>query len=107
MRHATKVTVIKEEDSVKTFTREEFLRVMRSGHFVGSYSFWRSLERLAQPEERTRTHAHGVLHAMAESHFVDCKAVAFSEQHAEASRYCGFQPVRIATPGELTRTPTL
>lgn len=40
---------------------------------------------------------------MAKQQFVDCKGVAFSEQHAEALVYCGFQPVRIAAPGELTR----
>ena len=85
---ATKVRVIEQEDCIKTFTREDFLRVMRCGHFVGSYSFWRAMERLAQPEERTRTHAREVLHAMAESQFVDCNGIAFSEQHAEAFRYC-------------------
>jgi hypothetical protein len=74
---------------------------MRSANLVGAFAFWRNLEGLAQPEERTRFHAQGVLHALAESHFRDCGGVAFREQHAEAFRYCGFEPVRIAAPGKL------
>jgi len=38
----------------------------RSHFFMGAVSFWRELERLAQPEETTRIHARGVLRMLAE-----------------------------------------
>lgn len=57
-------------------------------------------ELLARPEERTRMHAQGVLRALAESQFQDYGGVPVSPQHAEAPRYCGLEPTRIATQGE-------
>ena len=101
MGRAAKIRVIETEELTKTLTSEDFLRVMRSANFVGAYAYWRQLERVARPEESTCLHARGILRAMAELHFRDCRGVAFSEQHAEAFRYCGFEPVRCALPGEL------
>ena len=103
MRRAAEVTVIESEKPAKTFTPEEFLRVMRSANLVGAFGFWRSLEQVAQPDERTRVHARGVLRALAELHFRDCNGVAYSPQHAEAFRYCGFEPIGVRAPGSLGR----
>ena len=95
MRLATKVRVTCPEEPAKTFTAEEFRRVMRSANLVGAFAFWCALESLAESDERTRFHARGVLRAMAESQFINCKGVAFSEQHAEAFRYCGLVPLAV------------
>jgi len=40
---------------------------MQSANFIGALRFWRTLERLASPESRTRLHAMGVLAELAQS----------------------------------------
>jgi hypothetical protein len=91
--------MIEAEDG-KSSPRKAFLRAIRCAYLVGACAFWCQVERIAQPEEQTRMHARGILRSMAESAFRDCGGVALSPQQAEAFRYCGLKPVRIAEPGE-------
>jgi hypothetical protein len=87
-------------NDAQTFTRERLARAMRSTRLTGAFAFWREVERLAAPDAQTRYHARGLLRAMATQHFLECQGVALSPQHAEAFRYCGFKPIRIAAPEE-------
>jgi hypothetical protein len=68
---------------------------MRCSNFVGAVAFWRSVEKLAAPERRTRFHALGVLREFARLSFEDCAGFAFSPQHAECLEYCGFAPIGV------------
>ena len=73
MKLATHVIVSdasSDDRTTKRFTSEEFRRIQRSSHFVGSVSFWRALEQLANPEWFTCLHAMGVLREMAHSNRV-------------------------------------
>jgi len=85
----------------KTFTESQFLQAMRAFELVAVDKFWRELERLAQPEERTRFHAESILRAFAESVFEMTDGVALSPAEATAFRRSGLAPVRVAAPGEL------
>jgi hypothetical protein len=96
---------IETDPSTKRFTFEEFQRVMRCNSFVGSVSFWRALEGVADPEPRVRLHAMGVLGELARRSYAECRGVALSPQHYEALRFCGFEPMRVAAPGELASEP--
>ena len=77
----------------RTFTQEQFrvgcVPPISSRHLA----FWRQLERVGQPGERTRRRAHGILRVLAESQFRDCRGVAFNPRQAEAFRLFGFEPV--------------
>jgi hypothetical protein len=92
--------VIEAAEDTESFTRERFARAMRCGNLVAAFAFWRHVERMADPDTRTRLHARGLLRAMAMQQFRECQGVALSAQHAEAFRYCGLEPIRIAPPGE-------
>jgi hypothetical protein len=101
-RLAAKVVVLDSGNTdKKKFNTEDFRRIMNSQNFIGAVAFWRAIEGLAKPELMTRVHAEGVLHAMAESHYELTRGIAYSPQHAECFRYCGFEPVRLASLGEL------
>jgi hypothetical protein len=78
MRRATNARVIEAEELTKSFTQEDFLRIMRSANLTGAFAFFRQLERMTQVEETTRMHAQGILRAMAESLFRDCRGIAFN-----------------------------
>jgi hypothetical protein len=56
---------------------------MRSSNFIGAVTFWRSLERLADPEPRTRFQAMCVLQELAKLAYANCGGLAFSPQEAE------------------------
>ena len=60
MRMASAVVIADGADA-KSFTADEFRRLMRSSFFVGAVSFWRMLKQLTTPERITRLHANGVL----------------------------------------------
>lgn len=64
----------------RTFTEAQFSDVMRTANLIGAYSLWRQLERIAEPEPKTRERGEGILRASAESRFCDCQGVAFSPQ---------------------------
>lgn len=83
----------------KTFTVDDFARVLRSAHLGGAYSLWRQLDPSADADMRLR--AQGILRAMSERDFMDNGGVAQSPEVAEAWRYGGVEPLRIARPGEL------
>jgi len=85
--------------STKRFAAAELRSVMRSANLVGMVSFWKALEQLGNPEARVRIHALGVLRELARASFADCGGRAYSLQHAEVLRYCGFKPVGIRSPG--------
>ena len=85
--------------ATKRFSAEEFRRVMRSSNFVGSVSFWRALERLADPECLTRFHAMGFLQELGQRSLEDCEGLAYSPQHAACLEYCGFPPDGVRPPG--------
>src|SRR5215471_18582403 len=103
MRFASRISVSDDASdnprNTKCFTECEFRRVQRSIFFLGCVSFWRQLERLSNPEARTRLHAMGVLRDMARASLEDCEGLAFSLQHAEALGYCGFAPAGVRSPG--------
>ena len=75
------------------------MRIQRSAHVGGAYWFWSQLDLSADADMRSR--ARGILRAMAELDFVDNGGVAQSPEIAEAWRYGGVEPLRIARPGEL------
>jgi hypothetical protein len=75
------------------------MRIMHR-NVVGAFAFWTQFERLAEPEAKTLEHAQGILHAMAESQFRNCRGIAFSPQDAEIFRRFGFEPLRTMEPGE-------
>ena len=67
MRLASSTAVSDGEQAAKNFSAAEFPIVMQSANFIGALRFWRTLERLAAPESRTRLHAMGVLAELAQS----------------------------------------
>jgi hypothetical protein len=87
----------------KSFSADEFRKIMRSNFFVGATEFWRQLERIAGPETLTRIHAMGVLKELAESSFADCGGRPYSPQQADCLRYCGFEPIAVRPPGATAR----
>ena len=84
----------------RTFTEAQFLRITRSANFIGAFAFWSQLQRTAEPGERTRRHADGILRALAESQFRDWEGIAVSPQLAEIFRRYGFEPVLVMAPAE-------
>jgi hypothetical protein len=83
----------------KLLSAEEIPRINRTFYFLGSVSFWRELEKLADPETLTRLHAIGVLRELAQRSFADCGGYAYSAQHAECLTFCGFPPAGVRAPG--------
>jgi hypothetical protein len=75
--HAT----VAENNDTKEFTLEQFESVVRSHFFMGAVTFWREVERLAEPSETTRTHERGVLRMLAQ---LEYRGLAFSPEHASA-----------------------
>jgi tRNA-splicing ligase RtcB len=58
------------------------------------------LVRTGLSDSEVRPRLRELIDQIAESAFRDCGGVALSPQHAEAFRYCGFEPIRVAAPGE-------
>jgi hypothetical protein len=92
-------TTNKRASRTKIFSVDDFMRIQRSTHLGGAYWFWRQLDPSADADMRSR--ARAVLRAMSERDFVDNGGVAHSPEIAEAWRYGGVEPLRIARPGEL------
>ena len=101
---ADKPAVEDGEQATKTFSAMEFREAMRTSSFIGAVTFWRTLERLADPESRTRLHAMGVLMELARSSFAACGGTAYSPQQAECFGYCGLTPRGIRSPGSAGTT---
>jgi hypothetical protein len=96
---ASSLAVSQGEQGTKTFSATEFREVMRTSSFIGAVTFWRALERLADPESRTRLLAMALLAELARSSFAACEGMAYSPQQAECFEYCGLTPRGMRPPG--------
>jgi hypothetical protein len=105
MHQASTATISAECEQTRSFTATEFLTILHSEHLVSAFAFWRVLEQLATPEARICSHARGVLTELARPSFAECRGEALSPQHGAALRYCGFEPTRVAAPGEFGSEP--
>ena len=105
MRLATHVLVADPADARTTrrFDQETFRRLMRAQFFLGAVSFWRQLERLAEPEPYTRFHAIGVLTEIARRAYDDCGGHPFSHEQEECFRYLELETLPVRSPGSCAR----
>ena len=83
----------------RSFTEAAFSRIMRSSSLLGAYGFWIQLESLAEPGERIRRQAEGILREMAKTQYRTSR-VAHSPQEAMLFWKFGLPPVRVMAPGE-------
>lgn len=67
-----------ESKQTRSFTSSGFTQILRASEFVAVTSFWRHIERLAEPELRTCLHALGFLRELAKRAFADCDGWALS-----------------------------
>jgi hypothetical protein len=102
MRLATRKVIRSDADqAIRSFTAEQFARILRAQAFIASVAFWRDLDRLAQPDAETRFHAMLILREIAERAYEDCGGHAFSPQEAECFRYCGLTPAGVRSAGSV------
>jgi hypothetical protein len=101
VRPAVQIRDETRDGQTKTLTARQLHSIMAASNLVALVEFWQSLKRLGTPDDRaTSLHAEGILREMAEFSYADTRGIAFSPHHAEALRYCGLEPIRIAAPGE-------
>ena len=101
MAMTTRMTTINKRAAFRTksFSVDDFMRILRSAHLGGAHQFWRQLDPWA--DGGTRSRAMGILRAMCARDSVDNDGIAQSAAIAEAWAYTGVEPLRIARPGEL------
>jgi hypothetical protein len=102
MRFASHVVVTDDPanaSTTKRFDQETYRRLMRSQFFLGAVSFWRQLEKLAEPESYTCFHALGVLTEMAKRALEDCGGHPYSPPQEDCFRYLGFETLGVRSPG--------
>ena len=83
-----------DEQQIRTFTVDQFHRVLRGANLTGAFYFWEALQQIATPDQVTSLYAEGILRVLAESLYAKCHGEALSPQLAEIFRRYDLVPSR-------------